>query len=388
MAKTRLFVLLSTFLVLLLFGGIAVFYARGYRLEKETLTLSPRGLLVINSDPNGAQVFVDNELKTATNNTITLLPGTYDISVQKDGYLSWNKRITIAQEVVTQVNAFLLPSAPSLSAFTFSGAVNPQISPDLTRIAYAVPLESGNNEKAGLWVTETGNLPLGFNREPRRITDGDMSSASWQWSPDSREILLITKNGAFLLDVSSFTAQNQRVNISSKLSETLRLWDEESAKRRDATLASLKDEIENIFKVRAKDIIFSPDETKIIYAASESAKIPEGIVKPLPGASTQKQEREIKPGSKYVYDIKEDRNFLIGAENDIIYWLPNSMNLLMPGNESIVVSDYDGTNRQVVFFGRYSYPNAFPSPGIDRILLLTNFGANGSVDNLYWLSLK
>ena len=75
MVKVRILVLISTLLVVAAFGTVAIFYARGFRFEKKsaTVTLSPKALLVVNSEPNGAQVFVDNNLETATNNTILML---------------------------------------------------------------------------------------------------------------------------------------------------------------------------------------------------------------------------------------------------------------------------------------------------------------------------
>jgi len=186
MTKIRVFIFLLTIVVVAGLGLIASLYARGYRFDVETLRFVPNGLLVVKSNPDGAQVFIDAELKTATNATIPLPPGTYDVEIRKEGYFPWKKRLVIEKEIVTEADASLFKTVPSLSAITYSGVVNPVASEDLTKIAYAVP-------KTGLWVIETVNLPLGFTRNPRRITDGDLTNASWEWSPNGREILLITK---------------------------------------------------------------------------------------------------------------------------------------------------------------------------------------------------
>ena len=50
--------------------------------------------------------------------------------------------------------------------------------------------------------------------------------------------------------------------------------------------------------------------------------------------------------------------------------------------------DYDGTNRQEVYAGSYVAPHAYPALTTDRIIILTNLGANTSPPNLYSLSLK
>ncbi|OGM24119.1 hypothetical protein A2627_03545 [Candidatus Woesebacteria bacterium RIFCSPHIGHO2_01_FULL_39_28] len=388
MIKIRVAIFFITLLVVGTIGLIASYYARGYRLNFKTFHFVPNGLFVVNSEPNGAQVFIDGELKTATNSTLPLPPGTYDVLIKKEGFISWSKRLVIEKEIVTQVDAVIFPTAPSLSAITFSGAYNPKPSSDLTRIAYGI-LPSFDNDKAGLWIIEAVDLPLGFKRESRQITDGDLTDATWDWSPDSREILLTTKTGVYLLDSGSYTAQNKRVNVSPKLDEIKKEWTDLKNKKLEAQLSRLPDETKDIFERKVKEAVFSPDENKILYTASGSATIPLGLIKPLPGSSTQKQERDIKTNRIYAYDIKEDRNFLItDTDNQIINWFPTSAHLVLAEPNKITIIDYDGTNRQVVYSGQYEAPHAYPSANQNRLIILTNLGANSSIPNLYSLSLK
>ena len=255
MTKIRVAFFFLTIIVVASLGYVVSLYARGYRLQKGSLKFSPNGLLVIKSDPDGAQVFVNGELKTATNANITLPPGTYDVSVQKEGYITWNKRLNIEKEIVTESSAHLFKSAPSLSAITFSASITPVPSKDLTKLAYIVPPNANSNgnsqDSQGLWIMEMLNLPLGFSREPRRITDGDLTGATFEWSPDGREILLTSKTGTFLLDVGSFVSQSQRVNVIGKKEEILAEWEEETEKRFLAQIAKLPDELEDILVRKA-----------------------------------------------------------------------------------------------------------------------------------------
>ena len=118
MTKVRI---LISFFTLLIIGSLVTMvslYARGYRFNIETLRFTPNGLLVIKSDPDGAQVFINAELETATNATIPLPPGTYDVRLVKEGYLPWEKRLTIVKEILTEANASLFKAAPSLSSLT------------------------------------------------------------------------------------------------------------------------------------------------------------------------------------------------------------------------------------------------------------------------------
>ncbi len=381
MTKIRVFIFLLTIVVVGSLGTIISLYARGYRFDVKTFRFEPNGLFVVKSDPDGAQVFINTELKTATNATVPLPPDTYDVEIRKEGYLSWKKRLVIEKEIVTEANASLFKAVPSLSAVTFSGNINPVPTNDLAKIAYAVP-------KTGLWVIETVNLPLGFAKDPRQITDGDLTGASWEWSPNGREILLTTKTGIFLLDAGHFTPQNQRVNITSGKTEILAEWQKERKIKLAAQIRGLPEELVDILERKTDLIIFSPDETKILYTASSSADLADKLIKPLPGASTQKQERQIKTDKIYVYDIKEDRNFSVSNSAATLRWFPTSQHLVLAEDGKITIMDYDGTNRQEVYSGSYISPHAFPTVNKERLLILTNLGADSVLPNLYSLSLK
>ncbi|OGM78505.1 hypothetical protein A2376_02300 [Candidatus Woesebacteria bacterium RIFOXYB1_FULL_47_31] len=401
MTRLRVLLGLLTLLVVGLLGLFLSLYARGYRFDGQTFRFKPSGLLVVKSDPSGAQVFVNGELSTATDTTVSLAPGTYDVSIRKESFHPWNKRLVIEKEVVTEAIASLFRVAPSLSSVTFSGVVNPVISADGTRIAYATPPSREDPEKGGLWAIETVNLPIGFARDPRRVTDGDLTAADWQFSPDGREILVSLGQSVFLLDASTFTPQARRVNVAARKEIILAEWEEERGTRLSSQIKILPDELVDILQRKVSSIVFSPDETKILYTASGSATIRENLIKPLPGSSSQKQERDIKEGHTYVYDIKEDRNFLLdeGAESLLIdsklvpeltrrlAWFPTSKHLVLSEAGKITIIDYDGTNRQLVYSGSYVSPHAYPFGSTSRLLILTSLGAD-TTPNLYSLTLK
>lgn len=383
MAKLRVFVFLSTLIIVGVVGLFVSYYARGYRFNFKTLSFTPNGILVVKSEPDGASIYINGELKGASNTTLSLSPGTYDVEVKKDGFLPWSKRLNIEKEVVTQTSISLFKALPSLAPVTFNGASNPTISEDNSKIAYGT--------RDGLWVIDIVNLPLGFGRDPRKITDGDFltDNSTYQFSPDARQILLTTSKGTFLLDSTSFTPQAQRVNVASSVNEVKATWQKEKNAKVEALVANFPPQIADLFLNKTSNLIFSPDENMILYTASGSASLPENIVKQLPGSSTQKQERDVKIGQTYVYDIKEDRNFLIiGSETLILpHWLPSSRHLLLSEENKITIMDYDGTNRQTVYAGTYNFPFAFPFSNTSKLLMLTSLGSETST-NLYSLTIK
>lgn len=382
MTKIRIFLTLVTFAVVAVFGWFAILYARGYRLDTKTFKFQPKGILVVKSNPTGAQIFVDRILKGATDSNFSLSPGIYDIDIKKNGYLPWYKRITIEKEAVTQIDILLFKSAPSLAPVTQNGAEEPVASPDMTKIAYA--------DATGLWLIESLSFPIGFSREPKQVTDANLAGAAWEFSPSARQILLTSASNAYLLETGAFTPQTKMINVASKKKEILESWQEQYRDKLALQEKNLPDQLRDILEKKTSNVSFSPDEARILYTASASASLSPDLIPAIPGASTQAQNRTITIDHTYVYDIKEDRNFLVDAispqPNRKIFWLENN-NLVLAEESEVIIMDYDGTNRQTVFSGNYIFPNVFPYINSSKLLILTNLGSS-STPNLYSLSIK
>ncbi len=406
MAKIRVFVFFSTLLVVGVVGVIASFYARGYRLNFKTLfsqgqiRFEPNGILVIKSEPDGASVYINGDLKTATNASISIPPGIYDVEVKKDGFFSWKKRLTIEKEIVTSANVSLFRNAPSLSPVTFYGAQNPVMSADGTKIAFSIPYSKEIDPgKPGLWTMDVLSLPLGFSNDPKRLIDGDLTDTSYVFSPDGRQMLLTTSNSVFLIDSGSFTPQSQMTNVSARKEAILEGWAKEKKVKDESLMRSLPQEFSDVLTRKSSAYVFAPDDTMILYTASASAVLKEKLIAPLPGASTQAEEREIVAGHTYIYDTKEDKNFLISDKPVIlgnpviaksppaVRWLTTSRHLIFAEEGKVYVMDYDGTNRQVVYSGSYVSPFAFPFSNATKLLILTNLGGT-TPSNLFTLTVK
>lgn len=380
MTKVRIFALVATFVFVSVVGYFVVLLARGYKFDTNDFTFNPNGILVVKSNPDGASIYIDGDLKGATNSNLRLSPKTYQVEVKKDGFLTWSKEITIKEEEVTQVTAELFKTAPSLSPITFTGVTNPVVSPDFSKVAY---INDGD-----LWIMSVSTLPIGFSNEPKKVTEKIDVSSTYTFSPNARELLLETKTSAYLLNTSTFTAQVDRVNILSQKALILKQWDDEMEKINTPKIRLLPDKMIEVIRDGSVSFVFSPDDNMVMYTASKSTNIPDNLISQLPGSSTQNQERDIKVGKTYIYDIKEDRNFLISDNNSPLYWLPSSRHLIQADEEKIIIMDYDGTNKQTVFAGGYIAPHAYPFVNVSKLLILTNLGSDSTVTNLYSLSIK
>ncbi|TSC86743.1 MAG: Uncharacterized protein G01um101416_597 [Microgenomates group bacterium Gr01-1014_16] len=333
---------------------LVILFARGYRPDLPNKTIQPTGLLVANSVPDGAQIYVDGQLLSATNTTANLSPGTYNFEIKKVGFQPWSKTLALQAEIVTRASATLFPSVPSLKAITSSGASHPVLSPDGTKVAFA--------QTGKLYTLDLTESPLGLiSRDPRYISSLKSQFSSLAWSPDSRQILA----GNSLIDISdSKSSSASSILISS--------WKARRKTLDNQRFLTLPETMQDILATSAADLVWSPKETKLLYTATASAIIPDNLKKPLPGSSTQTQNRHLVPSNSYVYDLEEDRNFQIDSGYS---WFPDSYHLFKTENNQIIIIEYDNQNQTVVYDGP----------------MAQDFAVNptlSSVPNLYAVSLR
>ena len=443
--KRFIYTLLSG--VFIIIGSIlAIQYAKGnFRLTEQGF-VQGTGLLSANSFPTAAEIIIDGKLVAATDDTVYLEPGEYEVEIVKDGYNAWKKRVRIEKELVVQTNATLFPKAPSLTNLTFNGALNLSPSPDGQKVIFYAHSNT-SERKNGLYLLELVNNAFSFQKEPRQISDDslsfDLESAKFIWSPDSSEVILIAEDREVLLDINKLNTLDSLADISFRKKQMLSEWEQEMYLRERENYSKFPPEIITIATTSAKNVYISPDKKRMLYTATESLTIPDELVPPKPASSTQPEERTLSIGGIYVYDLEEDRNFRVGtqeasqssqisqksllgtdlldknsplitaspsafqalqatqsaqtADNFTVYhssafaetlqWFPDSKHLIFVKNDTIKIMEYDTTNETILYSGPFANNFVYPWPNGDRLIILTSFSPN-TPQNLYALELK
>jgi hypothetical protein len=432
--------------VIILVGTyFAIQYAKGrYRLTNQGV-LRGTGLLSANSFPTGAEVMINGKLVTATDDTIYLEPGVYQVEIQKEGYSPWTKELTVESELVTQTNAMLFPTTPSFTPVTFTGVTRPIPSPDGQKLLFYTSSASASL-KNGLYVIDLSSNPLNaLQRGPRQIAEEspaiDLATANYIWSPDSTEVLVETADRSVLIDINQKTVLSTAPDIGFRRRQILSQWQEEMYLRERQFLALFPEEMIEVATTSAKNVYFSPDKKKLLYTAIAQTTIPTGIVPPVPATSTQPQTRDLQPGGMYVYDREEDTNFLLGTEqaatssadkfllatdldsripktldaspsafvslqastsaqtaanfsvyhtplfNKSFQWLADSRHLIYMTSDTIKVVEYDTTNNTTIYAGPFAHNFVYPWPDGSKLLILTSFSPVSPV-NLYSIELR
>lgn len=385
--------------VLVILTTIAVLYASGYRLTSQNGTnfVEGTGVIVLTSVPDGARVYVNDHLTTATNNTINLQPGKYDVRIEKEGYFAWKKNITVKKGEVSQANALLFPNYPKLTPLTTTGAANVVVDPTNSLIAYTVD-DFNTVRKNGIYLLNMNSRPILLGDLTTQLSDNtvaDFTNATLEFSPEGDQIIA-TMSGSlgtsvYLLSTKNFNDTPQ--DITNSVFQVRSEWEQIEAEKESRQIRTLPSKLRPFLTTYFTDMSFSPDNNKIMYTASGSATMPIIINPRLKGTNSTPETRELNDGYRYVYDIKEDRNYLIakkGEESPIpnYLWHPDSNHLVYITDSKINIMEFDGQNDTTVYAGPFEKDFVTIWPDGSNIVILTNFNNPGTNLNLYKVGLK
>ena len=410
--KKQLQISIAVILFLILGTAVAILYARGYRFGVDTggkPQLSKTGILNAQSTPNGSQVWINDHLTTATNNSVSLTPGQYKISIGKDGYHGWSKNVMIEKEVVTNTDAALWPAAPTLQSLSTFGIQNPIMDPSGTKLVFTIANQTA--KKNGVYVLDmtSRSFPvlIGQSTSTQVASDtvDNFSKAKLSWSPDGEELIASVSStlnigpAYYLLRANTLNETPQ--DITATLQTALDTWETQRTTKEQARLATLRLKARQLIRNSMDIIAWSPDETKILYQAKKTGDLPVIITPRRIGNNLLYERRDLKKGDVYVYNIPEDLNTRI-FETDKVYcniqlesctnhalsWFPDNHHLVFVNNKKISIVEEDGSNMTTIYAGPFEDHYVFPWPDGSRLVILTNLGNTSIPPTLYSISLK
>ncbi len=383
--------------IALIVGVIA--FARGYRIDLQKKIVSPTGILAISSSPKTAKVYINGEFKGVTDLNLTLPPGNYKVEVQKEGYSNYSTNIALKGELVETVDPILFPINPSLTPLTNLGIVKAvQVSQSDKLILFS---DSGSIEKDGIYLFDSNNGPISFfpplktiilkNRLPSGV---DLSQTEVNFSFDFKQAIFdfTLADGSVISYLFSLENENQELfDVTYSKKALLQAWENEKKEEARKIMESFPKEIQKIASSSFEIISFSPSQTKILYKATASVDLPLVINPPLIASNQTKEVRSIKKNSFYVYDLKEDKNFLIDGEDfkvGAVNWYSDSKHFVLKETSQIALLNYDGKNKQVVYSGPIE-EDFFAANSGGEILILANLNPQSNkLPDLYQIGLR
>jgi len=197
--KRRILLILA-FSLFFVIAPILVFYAIGYRYDFKNKSFRQIGMIILESKPENADIFINNKYEAKTPFRMkSLLPNEYDLKIDKEGFNAWEKKLSVTSKKVTWASNIVLffkePEIKKLSDIKFN---NFSISPNYQNIIAS----SADKNNPGIWLIDIEtkksekfypkddfyqNLPF-----PEEEIN-NLKYSDFIWSPNSKKIVFTIK---------------------------------------------------------------------------------------------------------------------------------------------------------------------------------------------------
>lgn len=381
------FIFIATIVIILAVSTGVFMYAKGYNYNNQTKTLVKTGMMVVKSEPPGANIYLNGTIyKSSTNSSIAnLKSGIYNLKIEKDGYALFQKDVPVKEEYATEINAVLVPLNTELRPLTTSGARNPLFTSTRDKIIFL----TRDREKPGIWSLNLagnifslfkGNIDVLVPDQPKSLFS--LAEGLYLSPNDEQALVTMNKAGYYKLDL---TASHVVPQATSSAQTIFTQWQEIDKTKKLALLKRGRIPT-NLYNTASDSAtVWSPDEKRFLYAIPDRENLEYHVYdtgNPL--------------------DIGEKENYttisLPKTQISKLIWYSDSKHLIITTceqetKEQVCVSGnirlirVDGTNNTLIYSGALSSTDTFPTPDGTKIIILTSFNPN-SVPNLYAIILR
>ena len=191
--KNKIFpVLLPIFtsIIILLGAAIIYLYSSGYRIDILKREINITGVITVQSDPSATDMFVNGEKVGRAPRSHVLKVGEYDISLKKESYKDWNKKVKVLEGKSTPIFPFLVyDKIISEEKWKSEGLIEKLWASDTrNNILF---LQKDSNTSYSLWEYTINPLLWDFSTNPSKILTLDTNKISLSISPDGQQALLV-----------------------------------------------------------------------------------------------------------------------------------------------------------------------------------------------------
>jgi hypothetical protein len=208
------------FIAIVLATVVLLYQSYGYGIHDGRVIQN--GLIFLNSQPNPANIYVNNVFKGTTNTNLTLESGVYNFELTLNGFRTWTRKIEIDGGTIAYYDYPLLIPDKLKSTIINSSPNTPLIFTESLNKQYVLILNSGSNDLFDLYNLSSSKPSLTKFSVPANIISKNTSgTSSWNvigWANDNSHVLLEhsydgTKTEYILLDV---TNPSNSINLSTQ----------------------------------------------------------------------------------------------------------------------------------------------------------------------------
>lgn len=333
---------------------ILVYLGSGYYVDK-TGDLIQNGQILVSSEPEGASIYLnDNLQKTKTTGKLVVPSGAHNISVRKEGYREWNKKVALDGGSIQRLDYILLVPENIVSSITQTFAETPtQITQSLDR-RYVSFIFAERPNAVLLYDLVKPEQPAIEISLPQNLLKNPAVAANFsliEWSDDNKHMLIANKDlsGAVLDYLLVSRDQNeQTINLSQRYGLTTQQLQLINKKRDsffvyDAATKTLQttnlgtttltSRLTDVFDYRAYDsntilyVTASPEPDKVLVRMTDGAET--YLIRELPVGSGYVFSIA-RLGSTYVLGVGSTKDNKVAIYRNPIGYLKANPNLALP----------------------------------------------------------
>ena len=176
---------------------ILVYGANGYGINTKTGAVIQNGLLFVDSKPDGASIYLNNQLQSnATSARLVLPAGNYDLALKKTGYRDWSRKFTLNEHSIARyIYPFLFPTKLVTQNLKIYSAQPQFITQSLDKRWLLVQTSTADSKDVIFDMYDTGKL----DQLPTQLvlpavllsgSSQDHSLSAIEWASDNNHLLL------------------------------------------------------------------------------------------------------------------------------------------------------------------------------------------------------
>ena len=171
---------------------ILVYEAYGYGIDTKSGDVVQNGLLFVNSQPGGSDVYINGAFKGQVDQRLNLDAGDYNLELRKAGYRNWQRNFTLdGQSIERVVYPLLFPSSLAPQPKTEYAAL-PHLLTQSPDRKWLLVQPSGTAPQFEIYNTQEPTDPRQNASIPSSVLALTASSTlqAVEWSSDNRNVLL------------------------------------------------------------------------------------------------------------------------------------------------------------------------------------------------------
>ncbi|MBU1132466.1 PEGA domain-containing protein [Patescibacteria group bacterium] len=196
--RTRRIIALIFIGIFFVSAPILILYTAGFRYDIKKGGLEKTGALVIETTPRGATVTLNGQPEN-TKTPVRLnnvLPDDYEISVEKDGYYSWSKKLSVLSRETTFAEDIVLFAKNDAEKLVENKIERLDFSPQKKFAVYS----TASGEGYELFLLDLGN------QKTKSLLSGEQpfKNPTSIWANDATKFLFLSKENAIVFSTTFF----------------------------------------------------------------------------------------------------------------------------------------------------------------------------------------